>query len=98
MLRWVGFFREPCGPGWVLVGDAGHFKDPSPGRGIGDAFSQVDALVPAIVAGLNGAGGGLDASLARWGRWRDREFAEHYWLAGDLGKAGALPVVLHQMV
>jgi 2-polyprenyl-6-methoxyphenol hydroxylase-like FAD-dependent oxidoreductase len=27
MLRWEGFFREACGPGWVLAGDAGHFKD-----------------------------------------------------------------------
>jgi len=97
MLRWVGFFREPCGPGWVLVGDAGHFKDPSPGRGIGDAFSQVDALVPAIVTGLNGAGG-LDARVTHWGRWRNREFAEHYWLANDLGKAGPLPAVFPQMI
>jgi flavin-dependent dehydrogenase len=97
MLRWVGFFREPCGPGWVLVGDAGHFKDPSPGRGIGDAFCQVDALAPAIVAGLNGSGGGLDARMERWGRWRDREFAEHYWFADDLGKAGRAPAVLPQI-
>ena len=98
MLRWVGFFREPCGPGWVLVGDSGHFKDPSPGRGIADAFGQVDALVPAIVDGLNGAGGGLDARVARWGRWRDHEFAEHYWLASDLGRAGPAPTVLPQMI
>jgi flavin-dependent dehydrogenase len=28
MLRWEGFFREPSGRGWVLAGDAGHFKDP----------------------------------------------------------------------
>jgi 2-polyprenyl-6-methoxyphenol hydroxylase-like FAD-dependent oxidoreductase len=98
MLRWVGFFREPCGPGWVLVGDAGHFKDPSPGRGIGDAFCQVDALVPAIVAALDGFGDAQDARIARWGRWRDREFAEHYWFANDLGKAGRVPAVLPQMI
>lgn len=97
MLRWVGFFREPCGPGWVLVGDAGHFKDPSPGRGIGDAFCQIDTLAPAIVAGLNGSGD-LDARMARWGRWRDREFAEHHWFASDLGKAGRMPAVLPQMI
>jgi flavin-dependent dehydrogenase len=44
MLRFEGFFREASGPGWVLVGDAGHFKDPTPGQGIGDAFRQVDVL------------------------------------------------------
>lgn len=97
IVRWVGFFRQPSGPGWVLVGDAGHFKDPSPGRGIGDAFCQVDSLVPAIVAGLNDSGGGLDARMARWGRWRDREFVDHYWFASDLGKAGPLPAVLPQI-
>ena len=65
--------------------------------GIGDAFCQVDALAPAIVAGLNGSGGGLDARMERWGRWRDREFAEHYWFADDLGKAGRAPAVLPQI-
>jgi 2-polyprenyl-6-methoxyphenol hydroxylase-like FAD-dependent oxidoreductase len=32
ILRWEGFFREAAGPGWVLAGDAGHFKDPAPGQ------------------------------------------------------------------
>lgn len=27
MSRWHGFFRQSAGPGWVLVGDAGHFWD-----------------------------------------------------------------------
>ena len=54
MLRWEGFFREATGPGWVLAGDAGHFKDPSPGQGIQDAFGQVDALAPAIAGALEG--------------------------------------------
>ncbi len=97
-VRWEGFFREASGPGWVLVGDAGHFKDPAPGRGIGDAFLQADALAPAIAAGLDGSGKGIDAAMKKWGRWRDREFAEHYWLATDLGKSGAVPAVLGEIV
>ncbi len=97
-VRWEGFFREPSGPGWVLAGDAGHFKDPAPGRGIGDAFLQVDALAPAIVAGLRGSDSGLDKAIARWGRWRDREFAEHYWIANDFGQSGVLPAVLTEIV
>lgn len=92
-LRFQGFFREPSGPGWVLVGDAGHFKDPAPGQGIGDAFLQVDALAPTILSALDGSGEGLDAALARWGRWRDQDAAEHYWFAVDLGKAGPVPAV-----
>jgi hypothetical protein len=94
-LRWVGFFREASGPGWVLTGDAGHFKDPGPGRGIGDAFLQAEHLAPAIVAGLDGD---LDAAMARWGRWRDDEFAEHYWFAGDTSAAGPPPAVLSEVV
>jgi 2-polyprenyl-6-methoxyphenol hydroxylase-like FAD-dependent oxidoreductase len=93
-VRWAGFFREASGPGWVLAGDAGHFKDPAPGRGIGDAFLQAETLAPAIAEGLEGD---LDARLARWGRWRDDEFAEHYWLAVDLGKTGPVPAVLPEV-
>ena len=58
MLRWEGFFREATGPGWVLVGDAGHFKDPSPGQGIQDAFRQVESLEPAILRRPVGPGVG----------------------------------------
>jgi flavin-dependent dehydrogenase len=96
--RWTGFFREPSGPGWVLTGDAGHFKDPGPGRGIADAFLQAEKLAPAIVAGLEGSPGDLDRAMKRWGRWRDREFAEHYWFAVDAGKAGEVPVVLPEIL
>jgi flavin-dependent dehydrogenase len=94
MLRWEGFLREAAGPGWVLAGDAGYFKDPAPGQGIGDAFLQVDALAPEIVAALGGSDGSLDTRLAAWWRWRDKDVAEHYWYATDLGKAGRAPAPL----
>jgi flavin-dependent dehydrogenase len=97
MVRWEGFFRQASGPGWVLTGDAGHFKDPAPGRGIGDAFLQSDALAPAILEGLGGSERELDDAMARWGRWRDKEFAEHYWFGCDMGAAGPLPAVLPEI-
>jgi flavin-dependent dehydrogenase len=96
--RWTGFFREAAGPGWVLTGDAGHFKDPGPGRGIADAFLQADALAPALVAGLEGSPEHLDKAMKRWGRWRDQEFGEHYWFAVDAGRSGELPVLLPEIV
>ncbi|MDJ1131004.1 NAD(P)/FAD-dependent oxidoreductase [Streptomyces iconiensis] len=52
MTHWEGYFREPTGPGWALVGDAGHFKDPTAGRGIGDALLQANSLAKAITAHL----------------------------------------------
>jgi flavin-dependent dehydrogenase len=92
-VRWGCYFRQASGAGWVLVGDAGHFKYPAVGRGIGDAFRQVDALAPTIAAALDDGPDALDEAMARWGRSRDRDFAEHYWLAQDMGKAGPVPEV-----
>jgi flavin-dependent dehydrogenase len=97
-VRWEGFFREASGPGWVLSGDAGHFKSPSPGRGIGDAFLQADSLAAAILGALASSDGELDAQLARWGHRRDREFAEHYWLAYDFEEPGTVPAVLVEIL
>ena len=96
-LRWEGFFREAAGPGWVLVGDAGHFKDPTPGQGIQDAFRQVEFLAPAILGAINRSPSALDEALAGWARWRDDDAGEYYWLATDLGKAGLAPAVLPEI-
>ena len=83
--EWHSFFREAAGPGWALLGDAGHFKDFTPGQGISDAFRQADHLAPGIVAGLQGD---LDAELRRWWAWRDDDAWDMYWFAADLGSAG----------
>jgi menaquinone-9 beta-reductase len=60
------FLREAAGSGWVLVGDAGHFKDPSPGQGIADALRQAEQLAEAVSAGLKH--GRLDRRLHHWAR------------------------------
>lgn len=97
MSRWHGYFREATGPGWVLVGDAGHFKDPTPGQGIADAFRQVEHLVPAIMGGLDG-GGELDGRLREWGRWRDDDAWDMYWFAGTMGAPGPTSPLVHEML
>ena len=91
-----GFFRESAGPGWVLVGDAGHFKDPSPGQGISDALRQAVELAPAIERALGGAGDG-DRALHDWWRWRDRDAWEMYWFAHDMGAAGPPPLLIQEI-
>jgi 2-polyprenyl-6-methoxyphenol hydroxylase-like FAD-dependent oxidoreductase len=98
--RFHGYFREAAGPGWVLLGDAGHFKDPAGGRGIGDAFHQAGRLAPAVKAALDGPdpAAELDRATARFVRWRDRTYAEYYGLAADLGVAGPISGVVPKVV
>ena len=68
MLR--GYFRQATGPGWALVGDAGHFKHPSTAQGIGDALEGAHHLAKALL----GRDPGLDAYEAQ----RDARAAEAY--------------------
>ena len=96
MSRWHGFFRESAGPGWALVGDAGHFKDPTPGQGISDALRQTVAMVPAIERALGGSED-ADAPLREWWAWRDRDAWEMYWFAQDLGDSIRAPLLLRAL-
>ncbi|MEV8020007.1 NAD(P)/FAD-dependent oxidoreductase [Streptomyces sp. NPDC086554] len=96
--RFFGYFREAAGPGWVLLGDAGHFKDPAGGRGIGDAFHQAEHLAPRIERALTRSGGEIDRVTREFVRWRDRTYAEYYGLAADLGVAGPIAAVVPQTV
>ena len=91
-----GFFRESAGPGWVLVGDAGHFKDPTPGQGISDALRQAVELAPAIVRALGGADD-ADRVLRDWWCWRDRDAWEMYWFAHDMGAPGPPPLLIQEI-
>ena len=43
-----GFIRQPWGPGWALVGDAGYFKDPVSAHGITDAFIGAELVSNAL--------------------------------------------------
>ncbi len=114
MPEWHGYFRRSSGPGWVLVGDAGHFKDPTPGQGISDALRQTTALAAAVVEVMDGdddratdgrgratdaeRGRALDEALRRWWTWRDRDAWAMYWFARDLGAAGPVPLLLREVM
>jgi 2-polyprenyl-6-methoxyphenol hydroxylase-like FAD-dependent oxidoreductase len=92
MSRWHGYFRESAGPGWVLLSDAGHFKDPTPGQGISDALRQAAALAPAIARSLGGDEPD-DGPLREWWAWRDRDAWEMYWFAQDMGSPDRAPLL-----
>jgi 2-polyprenyl-6-methoxyphenol hydroxylase-like FAD-dependent oxidoreductase len=94
--NWYGYFREATGPGWALLGDAGHFKDPTPGQGISDSFRHGLRLAEAIERGLQDDS--LDAKLAEWWAWRDEDGKEMHWFATDLGAAGTLPPLVAQVL
>jgi 2-polyprenyl-6-methoxyphenol hydroxylase-like FAD-dependent oxidoreductase len=96
--RLRGYFRQACGPGWALVGDAGHFKDPAAGRGIGDAFLQTEELSKVLATALREPTALLDRRLDEWARWRDSEFLDHYWTGADLGRAGPVGAMIPEIV
>jgi 2-polyprenyl-6-methoxyphenol hydroxylase-like FAD-dependent oxidoreductase len=98
ILRFESYFRESAGPGWVLVGDAGQFKDPTPGQGMTDAFRQAEALAAAICGAVEGSDSDLDEAAADWARWRDQDAFEHHWMACDLGAAGPRPALVSGMM
>jgi len=52
--RLPNHLREPVGPGWALVGDAGYHRDPITGQGISDAFRDADLLATALDGVLRG--------------------------------------------
>jgi menaquinone-9 beta-reductase len=63
------FFRRAAGPGWALVGDAGHHKDFAIGDGITQALRDARNLATAIQRGRD------DESLYRY--WRERDIEAH---------------------
>ena len=72
----TNYFREPYGPGWALVGDAGLAMDPVTGQGISDAFRDAELLAGAIADALDGAP--LEPTLRGYQRARDRAVKPMY--------------------
>jgi 2-polyprenyl-6-methoxyphenol hydroxylase-like FAD-dependent oxidoreductase len=71
------FFRQAVGPGWALVGDAGHHKDSLTARGITDAFHQAALLADGIGTDLDHPHR-LRAALLRYERRRDDLLMDEY--------------------
>lgn len=76
MLR--GFFRRANGPGWALVGDAGHFKNPSTAQGISDAIEQALHVAGELAEPTE--------SLDGYEAWRDERAREHYEWSFDFAR------------
>ena len=83
-------FRQPYGPGWALVGDAGYHKDPITAQGISDAFRDADLLTEAIDAGLSGRQP-LAEALAGYQRQRDEAAAPGFAIDAAVRPDAATP-------
>jgi 2-polyprenyl-6-methoxyphenol hydroxylase-like FAD-dependent oxidoreductase/SAM-dependent methyltransferase len=74
-----GYYRQATGPGWALVGDAGHLTHPSNGQGIGDAIEQAYRLADLLTTGQDVTG---------FQRWRDDYFRDHDQWSFRMGSFG----------
>ena len=74
------FFRASSGPGWVLVGDAGHFKDPVTGQGMRDAMFAGRTLAEHLLPVLDDREG-VDVATRTWEAARDLECLPAYHFA-----------------
>jgi flavin-dependent dehydrogenase len=52
-----GYVRASAGPGWALVGDAAHFKDPITAHGMTDAMRDAELLTRALLTVPAGSAG-----------------------------------------
>jgi 2-polyprenyl-6-methoxyphenol hydroxylase-like FAD-dependent oxidoreductase len=71
------YFRASSGPGWALLGDAGHFKDPVVAQGQRDALWTGRSVAEATAAKLDDPAA-LDLALRRWEHGRDLECLHAY--------------------
>jgi 2-polyprenyl-6-methoxyphenol hydroxylase-like FAD-dependent oxidoreductase len=66
-----GYLRPAYGPGWALVGDAGHWIDPMSTHGMTSAFRDAELLARAVLSAPRGGPSQL-AALAGYQATRDR--------------------------
>ena len=85
-LGWAGrrgFVRRSWGPGWALVGDAGHFKDPISTHGITDALRDAELLAGAVLDSLAGTRSEA-AALDGYQRRRDLLSAQLFQVSDEI--------------
>jgi 2-polyprenyl-6-methoxyphenol hydroxylase-like FAD-dependent oxidoreductase len=91
------FFRASSGPGWVLVGDAGHFKDPVTGQGMRDAMFAGRTLGEALLGRLDDPGA-VDRATRVWEFERDLECLPAYHFANSDTRVRRQPAALRELV
>jgi 2-polyprenyl-6-methoxyphenol hydroxylase-like FAD-dependent oxidoreductase len=90
------FFRQPCGPGWALVGDAGCHKDPILALGVCDALRDAELLANAADEALTG-NCPLEAALANYQRRRDNATLADYRQNVQVAQLNPIPPDLRRL-
>jgi flavin-dependent dehydrogenase len=84
------FFREPFGPGWSLVGDAGYTRDPITAQGISDAFRDAELCATALNETFSGRRS-FDDAMSAYQRTRDAQVLPIYEFTTQLATLEAPP-------
>jgi flavin-dependent dehydrogenase len=84
------WLRVPFGPGWCLLGDSSHLKDPVAGIGITDSFRSADRLVEAIDEVFSGRRP-EERAFTAYQEWRDRTFSEAFGQHLNAAKLNLFP-------
>ena len=92
-----GFFRQPYGPGWALVGDAGHHMHPITGFGMSDAFRDAELLASALDDWFAGRRP-FDDAMGGYHRERDEQALPLYELTYDFAKLEPPPPELEELI
>src|SRR5262249_54638976 len=77
------FHRESWGPGWVLIGDAGSFKDQATAMGITHAFRDAELVSHFVHRALGGAMN-VDAALAGYSSIHAAASIDDYTIVAQL--------------
>jgi flavin-dependent dehydrogenase len=80
------YFRRAHGPGWALVGDAGHHLDSITARGITNALTQAQLLSDALAGQDLADAVGVESRLAGFATERHDILIEPYRTALELAK------------
>lgn len=91
------FFRQPFGPGWALVGDAGYIRDPITAQGITDAFRDAELCATALDESLDGRRP-FDVAMAAYQEARDAQVTGIYEFTTQLATLEPPPPEMQQLL
>jgi 2-polyprenyl-6-methoxyphenol hydroxylase-like FAD-dependent oxidoreductase len=100
--RYVGtavpnYFRQPYGPGWALVGDAGYNKDFITAQGIHDAFRDAELCASALDETFSGRQT-YDAAMSGYQSARDAQVLPMYELTTEFATLEPPPPDLQRLL